>query len=49
MFPAPDASDSLHCYLHAGRQEPALLAAIPGVPLKASVIAGGQGQLYRCL
>ena len=49
MFPAPDTSDSLHCYPQAGRQERALMPAIPGVPLKASVIAGGQGQLYRCL
>lgn len=49
MFPAPDASDSLHRYPQAGQQEPALLPAIPGVPLKASVIAGGQGQLFRCL
>lgn len=30
MFPAPDASDSLHCYPQAGRQEPALTPASQG-------------------
>lgn len=49
MLPAPDASVHPYRYLEAGWQEPALKPAIPGVPLKASVIAGGWGQLCRCL
>lgn len=49
IFPAPDASRCPYYYPDAERQEPALKPAVPGVPLKGSVIAGGRGQLCRCL